>query len=171
MQVSINGEKVVVVHFKNDKNTVRIHYQTKSVRVFGRVIVQKGEERIAKVFDENKKPFEVIKEYPYTKELEEALAKIQSKKLPNIDDDMITPQGLFCIHGNWCGPLCSGPEDPETQVDACCKEHDLCYGDSGYFNCECDAQLQWCLLPFVQEGSEWAILIFEYFNLQPCRDY
>lgn len=37
----------------------------------------------------------------------------------------------------WCGPGCSGPGEPINNVDAACKEHDQCYGNTRNY-CECD---------------------------------
>ncbi len=73
---------------------------------------------------------------------------------------------LPCIYGNWCGPLCSGPDAPISAVDRCCMYHDQCYGEHGYFNCDCDRDIIICLLPYYYMGSEWAIVITEYFLLQ-----
>lgn len=73
---------------------------------------------------------------------------------------------LPCIYGNWCGPLCSGPDAPISPVDRCCMYHDQCYGEHGYFNCSCDRDIIICLLPYYYMGSEWAIVITEYFLLQ-----
>ncbi|WP_407272097.1 Parvovirus coat protein VP1-like protein [Radiobacillus sp. PE A8.2] len=33
-----------------------------------------------------------------------------------------------CISGyRYCGPGCSGPGAPTNQLDAICREHDICY--------------------------------------------
>ncbi|MFZ5967056.1 MAG: hypothetical protein ACOYVK_07760 [Bacillota bacterium] len=73
-------------------------------------------------------------------------------------------EGIPCIYGNWCGPGCSGPGDPISPVDACCKEHDLCYGEKGYFNRSCDDALVDCLAPYVVQGDKWAIIISKWFK-------
>jgi hypothetical protein len=53
-------------------------------------------------------------------------------------------------YGNWCGPDHSGPAEPIDEMDAYCKEHDLCYGaitvTFDYWQCipdkaACDKQL------------------------------
>ncbi|KAB3539714.1 hypothetical protein F8154_00755 [Alkaliphilus pronyensis] len=83
------------------------------------------------------------------------------------EEKNIEATGLLpCIYGNWCGPMCSGPDAPISAVDRCCMHHDQCYGEQGYFNCDCDREIIICLLPYYYMGSEWAILITEYFLLQ-----
>ena len=44
------------------------------------------------------------------------------------------------FYGNWCGPG-HGSGDPIDALDAACRTHDICYGDYGYFNCQCDYDL------------------------------
>lgn len=78
---------------------------------------------------------------------------------------------LKCIYGNWCGPGCSGPKAPISKVDSCCKSHDKCYGSRGYFACSCDNQLHICLNPYVWKGSQWAIVIDQWFYSQPCNPF
>lgn len=51
------------------------------------------------------------------------------------------PELLPGFYGNWCGPGHSGPGEPVDQLDAACRDHDLCYGQGGYFNRECDLRL------------------------------
>jgi hypothetical protein len=47
------------------------------------------------------------------------------------------------IYGNWCGPK-YGSGTPKDDLDTCCQTHDNCYGDKGYFNCNCDLDLTRC---------------------------
>lgn len=47
----------------------------------------------------------------------------------------------FCIFPDykWCGPGCSGPEQPINPIDAACKTHDECY-ESSKDRCLCDQE-------------------------------
>ncbi len=37
-----------------------------------------------------------------------------------------------CLPGyRYCGPFCSGPGRPVNQLDAICRDHDICYRRSG----------------------------------------
>ncbi|MBU5356065.1 hypothetical protein ACN9MH_03175 [Paenibacillus silvae] len=60
-------------------------------------------------------------------------------------EDTVTPQDNCFIHGNWCGPGCSGPSAPVDATDRCCMYHDKCYEANGYFSCECDWNVLDCL--------------------------
>ncbi|MBN3526529.1 hypothetical protein [Paenibacillus apiarius] len=62
----------------------------------------------------------------------------------NHDDDRFITQDNCFVHGNWCGPGCSGPSDPIDDLDACCMVHDKCYEREGYFNCQCDIDVIEC---------------------------
>lgn len=44
------------------------------------------------------------------------------------------------VWGNWCGPG-YGAGTPKDTLDALCMEHDLCYGERGYWDCQCDYDL------------------------------
>lgn len=44
------------------------------------------------------------------------------------------------VYGTWCGPGHGGGR-PIDAVDESCMEHDRCYGNRGYFDCQCDASL------------------------------
>ncbi len=43
----------------------------------------------------------------------------------------------FPVHGNWCGPMHSGgtARDP---LDAACRRHDICFGQTRVLDCGCD---------------------------------
>lgn len=56
------------------------------------------------------------------------------------DGDIITLDGIP-FWGNWCGPG-HGSGIPIDTLDTLCMRHDLCYGERGYFDCYCDAQLR-----------------------------
>lgn len=47
-------------------------------------------------------------------------------------------------YGNWCG-LAYGSGTPIDAVDACCMDHDNCYGSRGYFDCLCDYNIVTCM--------------------------
>ena len=59
--------------------------------------------------------------------------------------------GSLAVYGNWCGPKHpkTGACPPVNWVDEACRKHDECYAEKGYFNCDCDLQLQKTL----SEGS------------------
>lgn len=92
--------------------------------------------------------------------------KKEIKKLEEIEDVYekdIQKEGL-CIYGNWCGPGCSGPEPPISPVDTCCKQHDECYKENGYFSRDCNKEFIDCLAPYVVQGDKWAILMSNCFR-------
>lgn len=51
------------------------------------------------------------------------------------------PMDGFPVWGNWCGPG-HGSGTPIDTLDTLCMRHDKCYGQRGYFDCYCDAQLK-----------------------------
>jgi len=80
------------------------------------------------------------------------------------------------VYGNYCGPQHGGTGEPIDAVDAACKRHDECYGELGYFDCRCDAQLLEELpAAIAQTGSAQGKLcggaIYTWFSLQPCACY
>lgn len=104
----------------------------------------------------------------YDDKLKEAIKKMDEFEVKEpLNKDQVLGD-LPCIYGNWCGPGCSGPGDPISPVDACCRFHDYCYTAFGYFSCTCDEALINCLKPYVAQGSEWAILVTWYFENSPC---
>jgi hypothetical protein len=49
------------------------------------------------------------------------------------------------VHGNWCGPGHGKPGSPAVDdLDECCRAHDKCYDDVGYFDCNCDMKVVNC---------------------------
>ena len=113
-------------------------------------------------------------EYIDTKNYEDILKGMESfeqVELPENLDKKEVVANLKCMHGNWCGPGCSGPGKPIDAVDSCCKQHDICYGNKGYFACSCDRRLIKCLKPWVAQGSEWAIVVTAYFKKSPCNPF
>ena len=109
--------------------------------------------------------------YIKTEEFNKSLEEIKNPEIrEEINKENITTRGLPCLHGNWCGPLCSGPGAPVDAVDAACKKHDKCYGKYGYFNCGCDLQLIQDLARYYYMGDTWAIIITEYFKKQYARN-
>ncbi|WP_409300509.1 phospholipase [Peribacillus sp. SCS-155] len=78
---------------------------------------------------------------------------------------------LFCRcifpRYKWCGPGCSGPEDPINDVDDCCKSHDQCYQQES--RCQCDRNLINCLrtkVNFYSRKGFVAALIYFYMRIQ-----
>lgn len=76
----------------------------------------------------------------------------------------------FCVFPgyNWCGPGCSGPDKPINDVDAACKEHDICYQKTRDY-CRCDDQFVNRLAklqdPYTEEGRH-ARLMLQYMRIQ-----
>jgi hypothetical protein len=69
---------------------------------------------------------------------------------------------------NWCGPCCSGPDDPINDVDACCKKHDECL-NNGINRCECDIEMLRCLkskIDFNTEKGRVAAIMYLYFKFK-----
>lgn len=69
------------------------------------------------------------------------------------------------IYGKWCGPLYSGPEDPDDDLDTCCQTHDQCYdginGGVNYLQCNkgekqtCDRAFVVCVQALPDDVDEW----------------
>lgn len=84
----------------------------------------------------------------------------------------------YPVYGNWCGP--DHPLDPARApapvdgVDAICMQHDLCYEDKGYLDCECDAVLVRDLKRGIDRKDYdrvqmlYARNIHNYFQASPC---
>ncbi len=73
------------------------------------------------------------------------------------------------VWGNWCGPG-YGSGTPQDRLDTACKAHDLCYGDYGYFDCDCDQELIDTIdrVMYLMSGAElnMAKVIKAYFTAQ-----
>ncbi|TLS37007.1 phospholipase [Pseudalkalibacillus caeni] len=80
------------------------------------------------------------------------------------------PRPGFCIFPGykWCGPGCSGPEEPINEVDAACKAHDFCYKKYGP-SCKCDIafmkQLEPLVNPYTEEGRH-AQVMYQYMKFR-----
>lgn len=76
------------------------------------------------------------------------------------------------VWGNWCGPKHGGGEAVDT-LDAICRDHDHCYANEGYFDCDCDQKLLDAIdakrgeMGFKEAAM--AIVIYEYFVRSPCK--
>jgi hypothetical protein len=93
------------------------------------------------------------------------------------EQDTVLPQQLSLpVYGNYCGP---GFGDPTGNtplidaVDAVCREHDLCYGRRGYFDCQCDRNLIADMLGAIARTSSVSgqiagTAIMTYFASAPC---
>ena len=80
--------------------------------------------------------------------------------------------GSFPVHGNWCGPGHGGGESIDA-IDEACKVHDNCYGNKGYSDCGCDAQLIRALPGAIRDtpdakAKRIGTLIRAYFSVAPC---
>jgi hypothetical protein len=49
------------------------------------------------------------------------------------------------IYGKWCGLNHGGGGPPEDAVDACCMNHDNCYGARSFGDCQCDLDIVNCM--------------------------
>lgn len=109
----------------------------------------------------------------YDQKFKDLIEEINKNKIPEELNrkNIVSTMGVPCLHGNWCGPGCSGPGSPIDAVDRCCQAHDKCYERKGYFSCSCDVDLLACLKPYVTAGSEWANLIYTYFLYSPCNPF
>lgn len=65
------------------------------------------------------------------------------------------------VYGNWCGPGHSGPGKPVDAIDACCKQHDLCYDGLKWWQSKkgCDLKLTKCLIPVFPNTSAYGKLL------------
>nr|WP_237389674.1 phospholipase [Bacillus sp. USDA818B3_A] len=69
---------------------------------------------------------------------------------------------------NWCGPGCSGPDDPINDVDSCCQKHDHCLSRGGS-SCECDKEFMECLRPKINRHTEKgrkAALMYDFMKIK-----
>ncbi|MBO3128771.1 phospholipase A2 family protein [Dermatophilus congolensis] len=77
------------------------------------------------------------------------------------------------IWGKYCGPGHSGPGDPVDTLDQLCKEHDDCYGQRAYFDCQCDAKLKADikrLSPTMKRKERIvAAAVRVWFTISPCK--
>lgn len=76
----------------------------------------------------------------------------------------------FPIYGNYCGPLYP-PNSMKPlaldEVDNACKNHDRCYELNGYFNQNCDMQLEMDLMAIEPQSLDEDLakkLILFYLN-------
>src|SRR5699024_10971033 len=78
------------------------------------------------------------------------------------------------ILGNWCGPG-HGVGYVQDVLDLCCKNHDLCYGARGYFDCICDRDI----VNYIEANYKYmrktekkvAAAIRYYFIKAPCNPF
>ena len=165
-----DGVTVEFVILSSVDNKIQVTYTNadEEEKVTGSVVVETNGKFVLKGYEviENEvvktREMEVTEEF-LTPSTEENL------ELPETREEV--KESAPCIYGNWCGPGCSGPGAPISPVDSCCKSHDNCYGSVGYFACSCDRKLQDCLWPYTQQGSEWAIAVSAWFDLQWCNPF
>lgn len=169
------GEMKVVI-MSNKEETLRVVYGQVNGEetLFGGVVAEEKGKKILRTYNLEE---DVIVKIAETEVTDEFLAKAKEQrvefgaKTPDKKEDVIKQLNLPCLHGKYCGLKCSGPGKPETPVDACCQKHDNCYGERGYFSCACDLIIIGCLTPYVAAGSEWAILISNYFKGSICNPF
>lgn len=161
-KVGDENKEVKVVLMSSAEGTVTVTYANAEgeEKIFGTVVSEDKGKKKLKVYElVDKKVVKILE-----KEVDdEFLVEIRKQK---VDLSQITTQD-DCMHGNWCGPGCSGPSAPITKVDACCQKHDKCYGSRVWGACSCDKEIRECLAPLLN-GSEWANIIFTYFAYSPC---
>lgn len=85
-------------------------------------------------------------------------------------------QITFPVYGNHCGPGHGSPLEPAIdEVDAICKEHDICYIGWSLFDgqlCTCDIQFVAMLsnlLPRLNDSmKDEATILINIFTILPC---
>lgn len=167
-QFETDGKEVKFVILSNTEDTLKVIYVNADgdERLMGSVIVQEGDKKILKGYQVVDNDVKKVAEFEVDEDFLNQAKNNPNIELPESREEIISQ--AECIYGNWCGPGCSGPGAPISAVDTCCQKHDRCYGSRGYFACSCDNELEKCLQPYVLAGSEWAILVWGWFGVQPC---
>jgi hypothetical protein len=154
MVVGVKEEQVKIVLVKNKQD----YY------VFGSLIEEENGKKIMKGYNLSNNHIQEIVSKEYDEKFKQELKKLEEAEKIYRKKEGVNKEGIPCIYGNWCGPGCSGPGAPISPVDACCKKHDNCYGEKGYFCKACDDELVDCLAPYVVQGDKWAIIISRWFS-------
>lgn len=152
--IGLNDDKVKIVFVKNKHDS----------HAFGSIIEEENGKEKMKGYKIYNNHIKQIVSKDYDDDFKQELKKLEDEEKYNHEKEEINEEGIPCIYGNWCGPGCSGPGDPISPVDACCKAHDICYGKRGYFSKSCDDELTDCLAPYVVQGNKWAIIISKWFS-------
>ncbi len=152
--VGLNYNKAKVVFIKGKQYC----------NIFGSIIEDKHGKEIMKGYKISNNHIKQIVSKDYDDDFKQDLKKLEDSEKYNCGKEKIRKEGIPCLYGNWCGPGCSGPGAPISPVDACCKAHDICYDENGYFSKSCDDKLIHCLEPYVVQGNKWAILISNWFR-------
>lgn len=106
-----------------------------------------------------------------------SIDNMKIEKVKRSKQALITPQQFnLPVYGNYCGPGHGDPTGntpPIDAVDAVCREHDLCYGLSGYFDCQCDRNLITNMPGAIARtasvsGQIAGTVIMTYFANAPC---
>lgn len=89
-----------------------------------------------------------------------------------VSDEYAEHRDLYglSVHGNWCGiGSTGGPVIDE--LDAICREHDLCIAREGVFNCGCDLDMMYGIgtTRWSQALRPKAHQIFEAIAALPCQ--
>jgi len=99
--------------------------------------------------------------------LEFPLATLESNARTIINDygtlgvGLATSLGLSApsktpFYGNWCGaghPKQGSYPAWKDELDKACMIHDLCYGQRGYHNCQCDTEFVETVMPLLKDNS------------------
>lgn len=174
------GEEILiqVVILSNTEDTLNVIYTNRNgeEEIKGSVVLENDNQKILVGYGIIEGQVTKILETEIDDAFLEEVKESENREVPNPEqapEDVYkgVSEQLKCIYGNWCGPGCSGPSAPISPVDSCCKSHDKCYGSRGYFACSCDNQLHICLNPYVWKGSQWAIVIDQWFYSQPCNPF
>lgn len=177
-EVDSEDMKSQIVVLSNEEDTLKVVYSnTNGVEdVRGSVVVEKDGVKLLKGYEIFGGQVEQTLEVEVTPEILEQIDNSDEVDIPDFSGEPdevyeeVTEQ-LKCMHGNWCGPLCSGPKAPVDGVDSCCRTHDRCYGIRGYFACSCDKGLHKCLNKYVVRGNKWAIIVSSWFYAQRCNPF
>lgn len=152
--IGLNDNKVKIVLVRTDRDW----------DAFGSVIGEENGKELMKGYRiSNNRIYQIVLK-DYDEQFKRELKELDESEKNDSVKEELCKEGIPCIYGNWCGPGCSGPGDPISPVDACCKAHDLCYDERGYFSKDCDDELIDCLAPYVVQGNKWAILISKWFS-------
>jgi hypothetical protein len=145
-----DGVVIQTVILSNEADTLKVIYTNTNGEetVLGSVIVEENGKKILKGYEIIDETVVKTSEKEVNADLVQSAKEMSNREIPNLGNREEVTEQAPCLHGNWCGPLCSGPGAPTDAVDYCCKNHDKCYGSRGYFACSCDNLLQKCLSPF-----------------------
>lgn len=157
--MGLNEDKIKIVTVKTDQG----------YKVYASIIEEEnGIEKLKGYKFENNR-IENTLTVDYDEKFKEALKQMHNLEVKEPIFDQIKSD-LPCYYGHWCGPGC-GSGEPIDGIDRCCKTHDNCYAQFGYFDCFCDDNLHKCLWPYVYYGVWSAIMVSAAFAAIPCINH